>query len=93
MLNNSILDGWADWTLAKESGKDINLPGRTSEDQGGGRSHNEVEEWHIQAEGSSQVLLRLGYITTGRKRGRLGSHRQRRHSNAAKLKNTVHKVR
>ena len=52
------------------------------------RSHDEVEEQHIQAEGSSSVLQRLRCIPKGRKRGRLGSHHQHKHSNAAKLKKT-----
>ena len=76
MPNSSILDGWEDWSLAKESAKDINLPGRTSGDQGGERSHNEVEERHIQAEGTSPVLLRLRCIIKGR-RGTVLDHTAR----------------
>ena len=44
MLYPSMLDGWEAWTLAKESDKDINHQRRASRDQGGGRSHDEVEE-------------------------------------------------
>ena len=91
MLHPSMLEGWEDWTLAKEPGGRNNNSGTASRVQGGGRSLNAVEERHIMAKGNTPALLRLR------------CHAKRRKAVLAciasagspmlNLKNKVHKVR
>ena len=71
-----------DWTLAEESGKDINLHRRASRDQGGGRSHGEVEEQHIKGRGKFSSTSEVEVYCQGKERDCLVSHCQHRHSNA-----------